>query len=208
MASLTSPLYISEASPARIRGALVSMNGLLITGGQFFSYLINLAFTKVTSSLGAIRFNAVTIRVSKMALLTWKKSAFGTQMVAQANLGFWGVILLGTYVISYSPGMGTVPWIVNSEIYPLRYRGICGGIATVSYWVSNLIMSETFLTLTEALGSAGTFLLFTGFSFFGLIAIYFFVPETKGLQFEEVEQLLKKVFRPCCNKSKNVDSSS
>jgi len=47
MASMTAPLYISEASPARIRGALVSTNGLLITGGQFLSYLINLAFTKV-----------------------------------------------------------------------------------------------------------------------------------------------------------------
>lgn len=47
MASMTSPLYISEASPARIRGALVSTNGILITGGQFLSYLINLAFTKV-----------------------------------------------------------------------------------------------------------------------------------------------------------------
>lgn len=47
MASMTAPLYISEASPARIRGALVSTNGFLITGGQFLSYLINLAFTKV-----------------------------------------------------------------------------------------------------------------------------------------------------------------
>lgn len=47
MASMTSPLYISEASPAKVRGALVSTNGFLITGGQFLSYLINLAFTKV-----------------------------------------------------------------------------------------------------------------------------------------------------------------
>ncbi|KAG4148735.1 hypothetical protein ERO13_D05G302450v2 [Gossypium hirsutum] len=46
MTSMTAPLYISEASPARIGGALVSTNGLLITGGQFLSYLINLAFTK------------------------------------------------------------------------------------------------------------------------------------------------------------------
>lgn len=46
MASMTSPLYISEASPAKVRGALVSTNGFLITGGQFLSYLINLAFTK------------------------------------------------------------------------------------------------------------------------------------------------------------------
>lgn len=49
MASMTSPLYISEASPAKIRGALVSTNGFLITGGQFLSYLINLAFTKVSN---------------------------------------------------------------------------------------------------------------------------------------------------------------
>lgn len=48
MASMTSPLYISEASPAKIRGALVSTNGFLITGGQFLSNLINLAFTKVS----------------------------------------------------------------------------------------------------------------------------------------------------------------
>ncbi|KAI3804316.1 hypothetical protein L1987_25765 [Smallanthus sonchifolius] len=46
MASMTAPLYISEDSPARIRGALVSTNGLLITGGQFLSYLVHLAFTK------------------------------------------------------------------------------------------------------------------------------------------------------------------
>jgi len=47
MASMASPLYISEASPTRVRGALVSLNGFLITGGQFLSYLINLAFTTV-----------------------------------------------------------------------------------------------------------------------------------------------------------------
>lgn len=47
VASMTAPLYIAEASPAKIRGALVTMNVLFITGGQFLSYLINLAFTKV-----------------------------------------------------------------------------------------------------------------------------------------------------------------
>lgn len=50
MASMTAPLYISEASPAKIRGALVSTNGFLITGGQFLSYLINLAFTDVSDT--------------------------------------------------------------------------------------------------------------------------------------------------------------
>ena len=51
MASMTSPLYISETSPAKIRGALVSTNSFLITGGQFLSYLINLAFTNVSKQM-------------------------------------------------------------------------------------------------------------------------------------------------------------
>ncbi|GJU11698.1 inositol transporter 4 [Tanacetum coccineum] len=127
-----------------------------------------------------------------------------------SKFGIFTVLLLGLYILSYAPGIGTVPWIVNSEIYPLRYRGTCGGMAAVSNWVSNLIISETFLTLTEVLGSAGTFLLFAGFSTVGLVAIFFLVPETKGLQFEEVEKMLEKGYRPtlCCRQDKDGWPSS
>lgn len=125
-----------------------------------------------------------------------------------SKFGIFAVLLLGLYIISYSPGMGTAPWIVNSEIYPLAYRGIGGGIAAVSNWVSNLIVSETFLTLTKAVGSSGTFLLFAAFSFIGLVAIFFLVPETKGLQFEEVEKMLEKGFKPkLCSGSEEADDS-
>ncbi|CAN0910352.1 Inositol transporter 4 [Linum grandiflorum] len=113
-----------------------------------------------------------------------------------SRIGFLAVILLALYIISYSPGMGTAPWIVNSEIYPLRYRGIGGGIAAVANWTSNLVVSLTFLTMTETLTVAGAFLMFAGISTLGLIAIYFLVPETKGLQFEEVEKMLKDGYKP------------
>uniref|UniRef100_A0A1D1XZH2 Putative inositol transporter 1 n=1 Tax=Anthurium amnicola TaxID=1678845 RepID=A0A1D1XZH2_9ARAE len=46
IASVTAPVYIAEASPSEIRGGLVSTNVLMITGGQFLSYLVNLAFTE------------------------------------------------------------------------------------------------------------------------------------------------------------------
>jgi MFS transporter, SP family, solute carrier family 2 (myo-inositol transporter), member 13 len=109
-----------------------------------------------------------------------------------SNFGWLALIALAAYIISYSPGMGTVPWIVNSEIYPLRFRGLCGGIAAVSNWVSNLIVTQTFLSLTEALGTAPTFLLFCGVSAVALVFIFFLVPETKGLPFEEVEKMLER----------------
>ena len=47
VASVTSPVYIAEASPSEIRGSLVSTNVLMITAGQFLSYIVNLAFTRV-----------------------------------------------------------------------------------------------------------------------------------------------------------------
>lgn len=46
---MTAPLYIAEASPAKIRGALVTLNVFFITFGQFLAYCINLAFTKVSN---------------------------------------------------------------------------------------------------------------------------------------------------------------
>nr|GMD40818.1 inositol transporter 4 [Ipomoea batatas] len=121
------------------------------------------------------------------------------------------ILLLGLFIISYAPGMGTLPWVVNSEIYPLRYRGVGGGIAAVANWVSNLVVSLTFLTLIEAIGTSGTFFLFAGCSVTGLVAIFFLVPETRGLQFEEVEKMLEKGYKPsllfCCNRNTKQQSA-
>nr|XP_043629220.1 inositol transporter 4-like [Erigeron canadensis]XP_043629221.1 inositol transporter 4-like [Erigeron canadensis]XP_043629222.1 inositol transporter 4-like [Erigeron canadensis] len=128
-----------------------------------------------------------------------------------SKFGFFAILLMALYIISYAPGMGTVPWIVNSEIYPLRYRGFGGGTAAVANWTSNLLVSQTFLTLTQTLGTAGTFLLFAGFSTLGLAAIFFLVPETKGMQFEEVEKMLEKGFKPklcCCTNDDQQDDTT
>ncbi|KAL0305472.1 UNVERIFIED_CONTAM: putative inositol transporter 2 [Sesamum radiatum] len=337
MASMTSPLYISEASPAKVRGALVSTNGFLITGGQFLSYLINLAFTKKGQKRGAeailrkiypsqevdaeiqalkesmekelleneesesqlceaiadnyvrrgssrcrlqvfqqfvgintvMYYSPTIVQLAGFAsnqtalllsLVTAGLNAFGSivsiyfidrtgrkkllvislcgviislgllsavfhettshappvganktshfapytcpdysssgpspvwdcmkclkasspscgfcsssenKLLAGACLisnntvrdvchgenrawytrgcpssfGWLALIGLALYIIFFSPGMGSVPWIVNSEIYPLRFRGVCGGIAATANWISNLIVAQSF----------------------------------------------------------------
>ncbi|OMO76305.1 Sugar/inositol transporter [Corchorus olitorius] len=125
-----------------------------------------------------------------------------------SRIGFVAIIFLALYIISFSPGMGTVPWILNSEIYPLKYRGICGGLAALSNWVSNLVVSLCFLPVSQALGSSGTFGLFAGFCVVGISLIYLFVPETKGLSFEEVEKILEVGYTPKllrCTKGDNEE---
>ncbi|XP_068656054.1 probable inositol transporter 2 [Aristolochia californica] len=109
-----------------------------------------------------------------------------------SNFGWLALIGLALYIIFFSPGMGTVPWIVNSEIYPLRFRGICGGIAAAACWISNLIVSQTFLSLTEGIGTAWTFMLFGIVAVIGFNFVMIFVPETKGLPIEEIEKMLEQ----------------
>ncbi|KAF6136719.1 hypothetical protein GIB67_018722 [Kingdonia uniflora] len=365
MASMTVPLYISEASPTKIRGALVTLKGLLITGGQFIAYFVNLAFAHIngtwrwmlevaavpvitqfilmmflpesprwlyrkdrkeeaaiilkklcppheveaevedlrlsveaeiaeegsigagniftktrtheaipystivqlagyasnsmaltlsliTSGLNAFgsivsmlcvdRYGRRKLPLVRMvgiitcllmltgvfeyakkhapALKPGACLAFASKETCQTGAREWysggcpnnvellAVLLLGLYILAYFPGMGTVPWIVNSEIDPLRHRGICGGMAVVANWVSNLIVSQTFLSLTEALGSGYTFMLFGFISSGALVYLYMFVPETKGLAFEEVEKKLVRTWKTWENHSDDEDSTS
>ncbi|XP_020226678.1 probable inositol transporter 2 [Cajanus cajan] len=109
-----------------------------------------------------------------------------------SQYGWLALIGLGLYIIFFSPGMGTVPWVVNSEIYPLRYRGVCGGMASTSNWVSNLIVAQSFLSLTQAIGTSYTFMVFIFITIAAIIFVIIFVPETKGLPIEEVENMLER----------------
>ncbi|XP_028797615.1 probable inositol transporter 2 [Neltuma alba] len=127
---------------------------------------------------------------SKMQCQT-EKSSWYTEG-CPSNFGWLAILGLSLYIISFSPGMGTVPWVVNSEIYPLRYRGVCGGMGATSVWVSNLIVSQTFLVMTKSIGTAWTFMIFGFVSFIGIFFVLIFVPETKGLPIEEVETMLEQ----------------
>lgn len=112
-----------------------------------------------------------------------------------SKFGFLAIVGLGLYIIFFSPGMGTVPWVFNSEIYPLKFRGLCGGIAATACWISNLIVAETFLTLTVAIGVSDTFLLFGCIAVAGIFFTLVFMPETKGLSFDQVEVMLQERVR-------------
>lgn len=59
------------------------------------------------------------------------------------------IVVLFLYIAFFAPGMGPVPWTVNSEIYPTWARSTAIAIATTVNWLCNLIVSMTFLTLTD-----------------------------------------------------------
>ncbi|KAF7009793.1 hypothetical protein CFC21_024290 [Triticum aestivum] len=110
----------------------------------------------------------------------------------QGVLGWFAVGGLALYIAFFSPGMGPVPWAVNSEIYPEAYRGMCGGMSATVNWISNLIVAQTFLSIVGWVGTGPTFIIIAGIAVMALIFVALYVPETKGLSFEEVDLLWKE----------------
>ncbi|CAL0309591.1 unnamed protein product [Lupinus luteus] len=344
IASVTAPVYIAESSPSEIRGSLVSTNVLMITGGQFISYLVNICFTQVPGTwrwmlgvsgvpavvqfilmlflpesprwlfiknrkneavdviskiydlsrledeidfltaeseqerqrrnnirmmdvfkskeiflaflvgggllafqqfagINTVMYYSPTIvqmagfQANELALLlslivagmnaagtvlgiylidhagrkklalsslggvivsliilsfTFYKQASSSSSSASNVYGWFAVLGLALYIGFFAPGMGPVPWTVNSEIYPEEYRGILGGMSATVCWVSNLIVSESFLSIADAIGVGPTFLILAGIAVVAFLFVLFYVPETKGLTFDEVEVIWKE----------------
>jgi major inositol transporter-like SP family MFS transporter len=84
--------------------------------------------------------------------------------------------------------IGTVVWLLLSEIFPLSIRGFAMGIAVFVLWCTNAIISFLFPLLNTALGSTGTFLLFVAVNLGSWIFVRRWVPETKGTTLEELEE--------------------
>ena len=102
-------------------------------------------------------------------------------------LAWISVICVMLYVASFAISLGPVFWLMISEIYPLKIRGVAMGIATMANWGSNLLVALTFLSLLRSVGRPGTFWLYALIGVIGWIFVYKLVPETKGKTLEQIE---------------------
>jgi sugar porter (SP) family MFS transporter len=93
-----------------------------------------------------------------------------------------------SYTAFFAFGMGPVPWVVISEIFPNKIRGRAASVATSVLWSGTLLVTFTFLSLIRALGVSGTFAIYAVLSAFSFIFIWSIVPETRGKTLEEIQQ--------------------
>ncbi|XP_022295803.2 proton myo-inositol cotransporter-like [Crassostrea virginica] len=107
------------------------------------------------------------------------------------DYSWMGLLGLVMYLMFFAPGMGPMPWTINSEIYPLWARSTGNAISTATNWIFNLCVAMSFLTLTKSITTYGTYWLFVGIVFCGLVFIMAALPETKGRSLEEVETLFQ-----------------
>ena len=95
-----------------------------------------------------------------------------------------GILL---YLACFSTSLGCTPWTINSEIYPLHLRGVGNSVSTTVNWVSNYMVSQFFLILTETvLGQVLTFIALGLVCGLCWLFVYKLVPETMGKSIEQI----------------------
>ena len=302
--SIVSPVYISEVSPAPVRGTMVSLYQLFITIGFLLAYLMNYLIIKGTTMddywrpmLGAeavpdllflvliffipesprwlavrgerqdkseewkalrepgilkavligsciailgqfMGVNAVLYygpKIFQDAGLSGEGSMFSTVLVGVVNmlttvialliidkvgrkqLVWWGVggmifclVCIGTwfavgtmptwflltffllYVFCTAISISAVVFVLLSEMYPNRVRGLAMSIAGLALWVGTYLIGQLTPWMLENLTPAGTFFLFAFCCLPYLYIMWKYIPETTGKTLEEIEAYWKK----------------
>jgi sugar porter (SP) family MFS transporter len=93
---------------------------------------------------------------------------------------------IGCYAMSLAP----ITWVVISEIFPNRIRGLAMSIAVLSLWAGCTALTLTFPLLNRSLGPHGTFWLYSSICVLGFVVIALALPETKGKSLEQIEHEL------------------
>jgi MFS transporter, SP family, solute carrier family 2 (myo-inositol transporter), member 13 len=106
--------------------------------------------------------------------------------------GYLILVTLFVYLACFASGMGSTPWTINAEIYPLKVRSFALSAATSVNWVANLLVSFTFLSIINAFSASGAFWLYAAIASVGFVFLYFELPETKGLALEEIQQMFER----------------
>ncbi|KAG2017805.1 sugar transporter [Coprinopsis cinerea AmutBmut pab1-1] len=113
---------------------------------------------------------------------------FYTSWDTHIAAGWAACVLVWIFAIGFGYSWGPCAWILVAEIWPLSVRGKGLSIAASSNWMNNFIVGQVTPTMLEHL-RFGTFIFFGAFSLLGGLFIWFFVPETKGLTLEEMDDV-------------------
>jgi SP family sugar porter-like MFS transporter len=100
------------------------------------------------------------------------------------------LVMIVAAIACYAMTLGPVVWVVLSEIFPNRIRGVAMSVGTMSLWIACFVLTYTFPILNELFNTSGTFWLYAMICLAGFIFVYRMLPETKNKSLEELEKIL------------------
>lgn len=130
------------------------------------------------------------------------KSILGTQVYAKNEGAILEVatninavlVLLGIlgFIACFAFSLGPVMWVMLSELYPNKYRGLAIGVIGFVNSFASWIVQQVFPWELSNFGNALSFFIFGAIAVVGFFILFKILPETKGKSLEQIEKELVK----------------
>ncbi len=209
-----SDLFSKRLKPALVIGVVLALFSQ-ITGINAIIYYAPEIFKSVgfasesallqTVLIGAVNtlFTFVALwlidKLGRKTLLQWGVAgmvicllAVGMCFYLDLTNGPWLVFFILAYIAFFASSLGPIPWVLISEIFPTKTRGIAMSFCTVVLWAGVLAITQFTPFLLQRVGGAYTFWLFMLNAVFLLWFVWRRIPETKQRTLEEIEQSWKQ----------------
>ena len=133
-------------------------------------------------SLLGIGVYVYEVPVNEMKMVNFIKSYSALPIAA--------FVLTLIFIAMFSLGWGPLPWLLMSELFPLKTRAVATGIVTFANWMFVFITTILFKPIVKSgLHLSGAFFIFAGITLVGFVFTFLFVPETKGRPLEDVSEM-------------------
>ncbi|KXJ27653.1 solute carrier family 2, facilitated glucose transporter member 8 [Exaiptasia diaphana] len=107
--------------------------------------------------------------------------------IPACEISWLAITCIIIFNIAFSIAWGPIPWIIISEIFPLRARSISGSIATISAFASAFVLLWCYPYMQYALTDSGLYWFYGGCCLLSSLFVFLLVPETRGQTLEEIE---------------------
>ncbi len=162
---------------------LLTPHNLVIAG--IVAVLAGLTTTCLIDRLGRL-----PLLISGISLMTITHLVLGYCLEHGLLSNIRLALLLLIDLFGFVLGVGAIPWIISTEIFPLHTRDIGITLTTACYWIGHVIIIGLYMALFQTMEHYGLFLLFSGLGLISLFLVLWFIPETRHCSIEQIEKNL------------------
>ncbi len=199
---------IAIGAAIAILGQFMGVNAVMYYGPVIFEdsgmstsdslfYQIFIGLVNVGTTIIAL---LIIDKVGRKQLVYWGVSGMiislllisGYFVMAESLPTIMLLIFFLMYVFSTAISISAVIFVLLSEMYPIKVRGVAMSIAGLSLWVGTFLIGQLTPWMLEMLQPVGTFLLFAVMCIPYMLIIRFLVPDTTGKSLEEIERYWQK----------------
>ncbi|QHT56783.1 sugar porter family MFS transporter [Cellulomonas sp. H30R-01] len=131
----------------------------------------------------------MAVSLAIMAIAFTQSTGTGDDLTLTGSWGTIALVAANAFVVFFGATWGPLVWVLLGEMFPNRIRAAALGVAAMAQWIANFLITISFPPMLDRFGASIPYLMYAIFATLSFFFTLFKVPETKGVQLEDMESV-------------------